>query len=219
MTGQERLRDYLFSLEPEQDPLCGQIEADAAVRGIPIVKRETGAFLEVLAAMKKPGAILEIGTAVGYSAVRMAHAAPEFCRITTIEKDRDRAAEARENVLRAGLAERITVVCGDADGFLEHVPDESFDMVFLDAAKGQYGKWTGQIRRILKPGGVLAADNVLQDMTVLESRFAVKRRDRTIHARMRDFLWELRHCEAFWTAVVPVGDGMAVAVKKEKEDG
>ncbi len=213
MTGDGRIRDFLWSLEPEGDPLCERIYADAAERGIPVVRRETGAFLKVLAAMERPGAILEIGTAVGYSAILMAHAAPADCRITTVEKDEARAAEARQNIALAGLEERITVICAEADEVLKGLADASCDLVFMDAAKGQYGKWLPDVCRILKPGGVLAADNVLQDRTVLESRFAVERRDRTIHARMREFLWELKHRGDLQAAVLTVGDGVAVAVK------
>ncbi len=214
MTEQERMRDYLLSLEPDVDPLCGEIAEDAITREIPIIRRETAAFLAVLTAMKRPGAILELGTAVGYSAIWMAGAAPDGCGITTIEKDARRAAEARENIRRAGLADRITVICADAQEVLPTLEEGSYGMIFLDAAKGQYGRWLPMLLRLLAPGGLLAADNVLQDGTVLESRFAVKRRDRTIHARMRDFLWEIKHCEQLQAAVVPVGDGVAVAVKK-----
>ncbi len=209
------MADFLQSLEPDGDPLCERIASDAAARGIPIVREETGRLLKVLAAVGKPGAILEIGTAVGYSAILMALAAPADCRITTIEKDEARAAEALENVRRAGLEERITVIAADADEVLGTLAGESYDLVFMDAAKGQYGKWLPEVLRILKPGGILAADNVLQEGTILESRFAVERRDRTIHARMREFLWEMKHHEGLQTAILTVGDGLAVAVKKE----
>ncbi len=208
------MADFLRSLEPDGDPLCEQIASDAAARGIPIVREETGRLLKVLAAVGRPGAILEIGTAVGYSAVLMALASPADCRITTIEKDEARAAEALENVRRAGLEERITVIAADADEVLGTLDGESYDLVFMDAAKGQYGKWLPEVFRVLKPGGILAADNVLQEGTILESRFAVERRDRTIHARMREFLWKLEHHGGLQTAILTVGDGLAVAVKK-----
>ncbi len=217
MKDQERMRDFLWSFEPADDPLCGPIAEDARRRGIPIVKRETGAFLKVLVAMRRPGAILEIGTAVGYSVILMAAAAPKDCHIITIEKDAARAFEARDNVRLAGFSERITVVCADADRFLPTLDEEAYDLVFLDAAKGQYGKWLPQLLRILRPGGVLIADNVLQDGTVLESRFALERRNRTIHARMREFLWELKHEKQLVSAILPVGDGAAIAVKREPD--
>ncbi len=214
MMDEERIRDYLLSLEPDGDPLCGVIAEDAVRRGIPIIRKETGALLKTIVTMKQPGAILEIGTAVGYSAVWMASAAPPACRITTIEKDEARIAEARENFRRAGLETRIELIGQDAEEVLPKLPGGAFDLIFLDAAKGQYGKWLPELLRLMPAGGVLIADNVLQERTILESRFAVERRGRTIHSRMREFLWEIKHSPALQSAVLPVGDGAALCVKR-----
>ncbi len=212
MTENDRIREYLLSLEKEPDPLCAEIMEYAAERDIPIIKQETAAFLATLVAAKRPGAILELGTAVGYSAIRMAMAYPG-CRITTIEKDPDRIREARENFKKAGLEDRITLLEGDISRRIAEMEQGAFDMVFMDAAKGQYGKWLPGALAALACGGLLAADNVLQEGTVALSRFAVKRRERTIHGRMREFLREIKRAPGLQSAVVPVGDGVAVCVK------
>lgn len=213
----ERLRDYLLSLEPDESPLRGEIANRARERNIPIIRRETGALLSTLVAARQPGAILEIGTAVGYSAILMAEAAPESCRITTIEKYRPRIAEAGENFARAGLEGRIRLLEGDAGEVLPSL-DEAYEFVFMDAAKGQYLNWLPEIIRLLAPGGILVSDNVLQGGTILESRFAVERRDRTIHARMREYLWTLKHMDELQTAIVPLGDGVAISVKRQETE-
>lgn len=212
----ERIRDYLLSLEPDSGPLLQEIERKAGERGIPIIKRETGALLRTLVAAKQPGAILEVGTAVGYSAIWMAEAAPENCTVTTIEKFRPRAEEARENMARAGMSGRIRLLEGDAGEILGDLTG-LYDFIFMDAAKGQYLNWLPRLMELLPAGGMLVSDNVLQGGTVLESRFAVERRDRTIHARMREYLWTLKHREELETAIVPVGDGVAISVKRQRK--
>lgn len=210
---EERLRDYLLSLEQDEDPLLREIADKAAERGIPVIKRETGALLRTLVAARQPGAILEVGTATGYSAILMANAAPAACRITAMEKDAKRIAEARDNLARAGLGGRSELLEGDASEFLG-VLSGPYEFIFLDAAKGQYLNWLPHFLRLLPPGGILVSDNVFQEGTILESRFAVRRRDRTIHARMREYLWTIKHTGLLETALVPVGDGVAVSVKK-----
>ena len=137
-----------------------------------------------MTAAAAPKAILEVGTAVGYSALLMAQAMPEGCRITTIEKYEKRIPKAKEHFRLAGMEDRITLLEGDAGQILSELSG-SFDLVFMDAAKGQYIHWLPDVLRLLSKGGMLISDNVLQDDTILESRFAIERRDRTIHSRMR----------------------------------
>ena len=209
----ERITDYLLSLEPDESPLLEEIRGKAEEREIPIIRRETGALLRTLIAAIQPRAILEVGTAVGYSAILMAEAAPEGCSVTTIEKYGPRIAEAREYLARAGLEGRAELLEGDASEILKSLAGP-YDFIFMDAAKGQYMGWLPELMRLLACGGMLVSDNVLQDGTILESRFAVERRDRTIHARMREYLWTIKHTEELQTAIVPVGDGVAVSVRK-----
>ena len=164
--------------------------------------------------MKRPERILEVGTAVGFSAIFMNEYNPVSCRIVTIENYEKRIPIARENFRRAGKESEIQLLCGDA---LELLPTltESFDFIFMDAAKGQYLRFLPEVLRLLSPGGTLVSDNVLQEGEILESRFAVTRRNRTIHKRMREYLYALTHDPRLTTAVFPVGDGVTVSEKRK----
>ena len=171
-------------------------------------------FLKVLLMLKKPARVLEVGTAVGFSALLMSEYVPEECRITTIENYEKRIPVARENFRRAGKEEQITLIEGDAAVVLGTL-DGPYDFIFMDAAKGQYIHYLPDILRLLSPGGCLVSDNVMQDGDVIESRFAVERRNRTIHARMREYLYELKHNDTLTTSIIPLGDGVAVSIKNQ----
>ena len=213
MIVEERIRDYLYSLEPDEGQLCEDIAREAVKRNIPIIKKETKALLKTLLAAKQPRAILEVGTAVGYSALLMAQVMPAGCGITTIEKYRPRIEEARENFKKAAMDKRITLVEGDAKEVLGQLSGP-YDFIFMDAAKGQYIHWLPRILELMSPGGVLFSDNVLQDGTIVQSRYGVERRDRTIHSRMREYLYAIKHTRELETAIVPIGDGAAISVRK-----
>lgn len=214
MIADSRITDYILSLETGQGQLCDRIEQEALAARVPIIRRETAALLKTLVAAKAPRAILEIGTAVGYSALLMARVMPTDCRITTIEKYEKRIPVARENFRLAGEEERITLLEGDADEILERLKGSYFDFVFMDAAKGQYLAWLPKLMELMPPGALLVSDNVLQDGDIVQSRFAVERRNRTIHARMREYLYELKHNSALETSILPVGDGVALSVRR-----
>lgn len=169
-------------------------------------------LLKFLLAFSKPKKILEVGTAIGFSALLMSEYGPEDCHITTIEKYEKRIPVAKENFRRGGAENRITLLEGDATDILKEL-DDTYDMIFMDAAKGQYIHFLPDILRLLAPGGLLVSDNVLQDGDIIESRFAVTRRNRTIHARMRDYLYELKHHPDLETVILPVGDGVTLSVK------
>lgn len=212
MTGKERLSVYLNSLEEEEEGLLGEIAEEAAASSVPVIRKGTGGLLRTLLALKRPERILEVGTATGYSALLMGSAMQEGCTITTIERDGRRVRTARENFRKAGMKDRITLLEGDAAEVLRTL-EPPFDFVFMDAAKGQYLRFLPQVLRLLSVGGVLVSDNVLRGGDVLESRFAVSRRNRTIHGRMRRYLYALTHMEGLRTSVLPVGDGVTVSVK------
>ena len=180
---------------------------------MPIIRKETAAFLKTMVASARPMRILEVGTAVGYSALLMAQVMPDGAHITTIEKYEPRIPLARAHFREAGMEGRITLIEGDAGKVLDGLADP-FDFIFMDAAKGQYIHWLPRILELLEPGGVLFSDNVLQDGNIVESRFAVERRDRTIHSRMREYLYTLKHMEELETSIIPIGDGVALSVRR-----
>ena len=208
-----RITEYLHSLENSRGDLLDEIEKKAIEDGVPIIRSETAALLRSLTAALQPANILEIGTAVGYSALQMCQVMPANCHITTIEKYEKRIPEAKENFKKAGEESRITFLEGDADFWLRELKGKKFDLVFMDAAKGQYLNWLPLLLDLMPVGSVLISDNVLQDGDVVQSRFAVQRRNRTIHSRMREYLYELKHMEEFETAVIPIGDGVTISTR------
>lgn len=215
MIVEERLVAYLHSLETENNEILEQIEKEALDTNVPIIRKEMQSFLKVLLRIKRPLRILEVGTAVGFSAILMSEYVPEECKITTIENYEKRIPIARENFKRAGKEEQITLIEGDAFEVLKTLQD-SYDFIFMDAAKGQYIAYLPEVMRILNPGGILVSDNVLQNGEIIESRFAVERRDRTIHSRMREYLYTLKHHPELETSIIPLGDGVALSIKKDK---
>lgn len=209
----ERMVTYIHSLESPEKPLIEEIEQEALDTFVPIIRKETQSFLKVLLMMKKPLRVLEVGTAIGFSAILMSEYIPEQGHITTIEKYEKRIPIAKENFRRAGKEDQITLIEGDALEVMKSL-NGSYDFIFMDAAKGQYIHYMPEAIRLLEPGGVLVSDNVLQDGDIIESRYAVERRNRTIHSRMREYLYELKHKEELQTSILPLGDGVALSVKK-----
>ena len=209
----ERIVTFINSLDTENSDILETIEKEALASDVPIIRREMQSFLKVLLMLKGPARILEVGTAVGFSALLMSEYAPEGCRITTIENYVKRIPIARENFRRAGKEEMIELIEGDAAEVLKEL-DGPYDFIFMDAAKGQYIHYLPDVLRLLPEGGCLVSDNVMQDGDVIESRFAVERRNRTIHARMREYLYELKHNGELVTTILPLGDGVAVSVKR-----
>lgn len=208
----ERLSVYIDSLDRGNTAFLDNLEKEALEMGIPIIRKSMQSLLKFLLALTKPEKILEVGTAVGFSTLLMSFYAPEDCRITTIENYEKRIPIARENFRRAGREDRIILLEGDAADVLRELTD-SYDMIFMDAAKGQYLHFLPEVLRLMAPGGLLVSDNVLQDGDVAQSRFAVERRDRTIHARMREYLYLLKHHPELETVVLPVGDGVTLSTK------
>lgn len=210
----ERIVSYIHSLEKSNGPLLDEMEAYAKANRVPIVRKEVESFLRVLLSIRQPRNILELGTAIGYSAVFMSECVSENSRITTIENYEKRIPIAEENIKKAGREDRICLIFGDALEEMKKMQSESFDFVFMDAAKAQYIYFLPEAVRLLKPGAVLVADNVLQEGDLIESRYTVARRDRTIHARMREYMFEVKNRSDLITTIVPMGDGLTVSVKR-----
>lgn len=181
---------------------------------MPIIRREVESFLEVLLSIQRPETILELGTAIGYSAIFMGRCVCENSRIVTIENYEKRILPAKENIKKAGMEKKICLIEGDALEEMKKMRSETFDFIFIDAAKAQYIYFLQEAVRLLRTGAVLVADNVLQEGDLIESRYTVTRRDRTIHARMREYMYEVKNREDLVTTVVPIGDGMTVSVKR-----
>jgi predicted O-methyltransferase YrrM len=208
----DRITEYIKSLEPEESPLIYKIGKEARENGVPVIREETAAFLKTMTAAMKPKSILEVGTAVGYSTLLMAEIMGPDCHITTIEKYEKRIPIASQNFKEAGKTDCITLLEGDAGEILKGLTGP-FDLVFMDAAKGQYLTWLPHILKVMRVGGMLISDNVLQDGDIIESKYAVERRNRTIHGRMREYLYELKHSDKLMTTIVPIGDGMTVSIR------
>ncbi len=212
----ERITAYINTLEKELPSHLNELEKSALLEGVPIIRKETQTFLRFLLADKKPRRILEVGAAVGFSAILMSEYMPEDCNIITIEKVEMRLVKARTNIASAPKGNKITLLEGDALVLLKKLAmdkQNSFDFIFLDAAKAQYMNFLPELIKLLTKGGLLVTDNVLQNGTVAESRYSITRRDRTIHTRMREYLYTITHMDEFETAVIPLGDGVTVSTK------
>ena len=209
----ERIITFINSMDTENSEILETIEQEALAADVPIIRREMQSFLEVLLLMKKPMRVLEVGTAVGFSALLMSEYVPEECAITTIENYEKRIPIARENFKNARKEEQITLLEGDAAKILKTL-EGSYDFIFMDAAKAQYINFFPDVLRLLKKGGILISDNVLQDGDIIESHFAVERRNRTIYKRMREYLYVLKNHEELETSIIPLGDGVTLSIKK-----
>lgn len=213
----ERFSTYINSLSPGHSPFLEKLEQEAKEAYVPIIRRDMQNFLRMFLTYAKPKKVLEVGTAVGFSSILMCEYLPCDSRITTIENYKKRIPVARENFEKSGYADRITLLEGDAADILPTLTG-SYDLIFMDAAKGQYIHFLPEVLRLMGRGSVLITDNVLQDGDIIESHFAVERRNRTIYKRMREYLYALSHHPRLVTSVLPVGDGIAVSVYKDAEE-
>ena len=214
----DRIVSYIHSLESQNSETLAKIEQCAIKDNVPIIRKEMESFLRVMLTISKPLNILELGCAIGYSAILMSEYLPEGGHITTIENYDKRIVEAKANIQMAGLENTITLLEGDAMEVMKDLEDEKYDFVFMDAAKAQYINFLPEVMRLMKSGAILIADNVLQDGDIIESRYGVIRRNRTIHSRMREYMYQVKHMDELETTIVPIGDGITMSVKKEKKD-
>lgn len=215
----ERVTDYINFLDKELPHNLCQLEKYALDNHVPIIKKETQGILRFLLNLLKPKKILEVGTAIGFSALFMSEHTSMDTKITTIEKVPMRLEVAKKNLADDNFPNRdkITLCQGDAIDVLKELASEKrvYDFIFLDAAKGQYMNFLPELMKLLSSGGILLTDNVLQDGTVVNSRYSIARRDRTIHSRMREYLYTITHMDELETVIIPVGDGIAISSKND----
>jgi len=216
MIVEPRLVEYLNSLETELPEHLAKLEAYAIEHEVPIIRKEAQSLLKFFLELKQPKRILEVGTAIGFSASLLCEYMPKDCHLTTIEKVPMRIVEAEKNLAALKRSQDVTFLTGDAEDVLKNLREQGnqYDFVFMDAAKAQYMSFLAQILPMLPAGALLITDNVLQEGSIIESKYSITRRDRTIHMRMREYLYELKHNDALTTSIVAVGDGMALSVKK-----
>ena len=214
MITEERVLDFIrsFGVGSGSEALH-MIEKEAVRDDVPIIRKETGELLRILLQIKKPEKILEVGAAIGFSSVFMGENTDNNTHITTIENYPPRIEKALQNIERAGATDKITLLKGDAGEILKSLEGQ-YDFIFMDAAKAQYIVILPEILRLLKPGAGLITDNVLQEGEIIEPRFGVTRRNRTIYERMREYLYAVTHCDELETTIVPIGDGITLSVRK-----
>lgn len=215
MIVEERMRTYINSLDKGNTPFLENLEREALENRVPIIRKEMQSFLKTLLAANRPSSILEVGTAVGFSSLLMCEYGRSDLQITTIENYEKRIPIALENFRKAGREEQIHLIAGDAGEILAKL-EGTYDLIFMDAAKGQYIHWLPDVLRLMHTGSILISDNVLQEGDLIESHYLVERRNRTIYKRMREYLYELKHNPLLETSILPLGDGVAVSVKKEE---
>lgn len=210
----ERVNDFIRSFDVDRDSeALKMIRKEAKENAVPIIRRDTEELIRIILEIKKPERILEVGAAIGFSSVFMGECTKKEAQITTIENYPPRIGRARENIRLAGMEDTITLLEGDAKDILKELK-EPYDLIFMDAAKGQYIHFFDDVLRLLKSGGILLSDNVLQDGDIFESRYGIRRRNHTIHHRMREYLYVLTHHEELKTVILETGDGITVSVKK-----
>jgi predicted O-methyltransferase YrrM len=211
----ERMLTFIHSFDTDKPAYLCELEKYSQETDVPIIRPQMQSLLRVLITWSRPMKILEVGTAIGFSALLMSEYAPKDCHITTIEKYEKRIPLARENFEKAGKSEAITLMEGDATQILAEMKEEGeYDLIFMDAAKGQYINFLPDVLRLLSPTGILVSDNILQEGELIESKYAITRRNRTIHNRMREYLYALTHNDQLDTTILPIADGIALSAKR-----
>lgn len=211
---EQRISDFIKSLSTENDDEIIKLKEYAIKYDVPIIRDETRDFIRMILTIIKPKQILEIGTAIAYSTLVMHKTVKEAC-IVTIEDFDKRIIDAKNNISKYFDQNKITLIEKDAGEYLKECKEiDYYDFVFLDAAKGQYINWLKDIIRVTKNGGIIIADNIFKDGEILESKFLIKKRNRTIHKRMRDFLYQIKHDDCLNTYIFNIGDGISISIKK-----
>jgi predicted O-methyltransferase YrrM len=212
MINYDYITKYIRDTIKPNTGLLAELEEYAALHHVPIIQPEVAALMKVIGSLKRPVRILEVGTAIGYSSILFSGFLEQNGKIDTIERNEEMIELARKNIKLLGLQDTINVIAGDAMDVLPCL-DKSYDMVFLDAAKGQYTEFLEQSKRMLVPGGLLVSDNVLYKGMIATDDLVVRRK-KTIVTRMRNFLKILCEDKDFETSIIPIGDGVALSYKR-----
>lgn len=216
MVEHEKFESFLESIPDGLPDYLIDLEIENIKNNVPIIRKGGQRLLRFMLAYKNPGNILEIGTATGFSALYMLNFVKNTTKITTIESLEERADKASGNFVKYDKLKQIRLLRGDA---LEILPElaaggDSYDFVFMDAAKGQYINFLPSVKKLLAPKGILVSDNLLQEGRLLDSRYTVVRRERTIHSRMREYIKAVLADEEMETMLLEAGDGMSVSFRK-----
>ena len=203
---------YLNNLLPKVDGELGILQEKSYNEGVPIIPNDVVRFISVLLSIKKPKKILEIGCAVGFSSSFMSSFLQDGGYVTTIERYPVMIEKAKANIKNLNLQDKINLIEGDANEVLKTLDDE-YDVIFMDAGKGQYINILPDVYRLLKIGGIIVADDILQNGDVSKPKEEIVKRQRTIHYRLNDFLWEITHNDGLDTSILTIGDGVALCYK------
>ena len=214
----DRFSVFAESFEPDLSPELEKLRLDAEREGIPIIRREMQGFLRFLLHVRKPSRVLEIGSGIGFSALFMLSCLKELIELSdihidSIELNPDHVREATKHVSLFDADQNINLIEGDACEELDQLV-APYDFIFLDGPKAQYPLYLPRLIDLLNPGDMLVADNILKEGEIIESKYAVERRQRTIHMRMREYLNLAMHDDRLTSTVLSVGDGVCVSVRK-----
>ena len=210
----ELVQDYIRNTLKDKEGLLKELEDYAHENNVPIIHKEVSELLKVLLKMKKPKRILEVGCAIGYSSILFASTLGEDVEIITVERNEKMIEKAKENIKLAGFENNITILEGDAEEKLKEVQGE-FDIIFLDAAKGQYQLFYDMVIDKLKVDGLLISDNILYQGMVAHDSFVIRRK-KTIVKRMRSYLDYISNCDYLSTSLIPIADGVALSYKQSE---
>jgi predicted O-methyltransferase YrrM len=208
------IQEYIVQLRKPLPSYVAEMELYAKEHHVPIMDAVSMEAMLNILQLRKPKRILEIGTAIGYSAIRMALSLQD-CEIITIERDEERFQLAKKNISEAGLTDRIKVFEGDALEVVQEVQDEGpFDALFIDAAKGQYKRFYDIYAKHVQVGGIIISDNVLFRGLVAEEE-VVEKRFRSMVKKLKQYNMFLMEHPDYHTTIYPIGDGIAVSIKEK----
>ncbi len=211
------VRDYLREAQKQTPGFLGEIEQGAHERRVPVIPHETVVFFDWLFDQIQPREILEVGTAIAFSTILMAERMAEGGQVTTIDRNPEMVEEAKANIKQAGLTEEINLIEGEAAEWLQKL-DGPYDFIFMDSGKAKYYEFFPYCMNLLKTGGILAVDDVLQGGTILHDEEDIPKRVRKIHRKLNDFLDVVLTHPSLKATILPLGDGLLLITKKEDAD-